>query len=515
MKISNILFAVIAFIGLGFLSSCDMNDKFYDELDKETGFQLIENLDYTLTDDDYDSMGEEYGEPGKYDNFSSSIAPTDYLPVFLDEMYPTLDVPSTVKVTYDFHQGGLDYIRDYEKLNYFQFTDADYESMGTESGEPGNHHNFAYNVDPNDFLPDFLPTIYEDVEKGFTVELNYKYYSNYITSIVTAYWAFDGSAWANAAYATHEMTDEDYESMGTGKDEPGEHNNFAYDVLPADWLPGFLSGKYPDAPVNALVNVTYKYYANYETSTISEYWAFDGSTWAVYIADIEVPSSINRYDLVVDDYNAMGFDEMFEEEDDTDLISVFLEQNMPYAVDGDVYTVTYKYLDDDVITRGATEYTKVEGAWVAYQSTIAKTDQYVKSTTGWVYDPSVLYTMVDSDYQLIVDYVKSDIGEEYVDSYGTADSYYGTSAYYKEFNIRDGDFDASFATWEDAVKEAVGVFLTLRFPDAAAQVDGVDVNYVVTFAGYAGSMVDYTITFKCTKSGPSPEFEYVEGPTEK
>jgi hypothetical protein len=124
--------------------------------------------------------------------------------------------------------------------------------------------------------------------------------------------------------------------------------------------------------------------------------------------------------------------------------------------------------------------------------------------------------MVKDDYQIIVDYVNDNIWSEYLDSFGTAESYYGAGSYHENFGIRDGDFDTSFDTWQDAVKAAIGTaFLPNKFPEAAAQVDGVDVNYVITFATYSGSDGTYSITFKCTKSGPNPEFEYVEGPTEK
>ena len=54
-------------------------------------------------------------------------------------------------------------------------------------------------------------------------------------------------------------------------------------------------------------------------------------------------------------------------------------------------------------------------------------------------------------------------------------------------------------------------FLPAKFPNAVAQVDGIDVNYKITFVTYGGSDGGtYTITFQCTKSGPNPEFTYVE-----
>jgi hypothetical protein len=493
-------------------ASCDPMEDIYKDVDALGIDNNVRSLDYTLTDDDYSDIG---GDPEKYGSFSIYDAAADHLPDFLAKMYPTLDVTSTINVTYDFYQGGLDYIRNYEKLNYFQLTVEDYDAMGTDNGEPGKYNNFAYNVLPEDFLPDYLPTVYENVESGFTVEVNFKYYSNYVTSIVSEYWAFNGTVWANAALDSHTLTTEDYDSMGTEKDEPGEYGNFAYDVDPLDFLPAFLADKYLDAVANDLVDLTYLYYDGSETLTIKEYYSFDGSTWNVYLSGIVIPSGIKGYELAEEDYNSMGFEEMLDSEDDTEMFTTFVNLKFPYAVNGDVYAISFKYLDDDVIKKGAVELSKVDNVWEAYQSTIAKTDQYVNSTAGWVYDPSVLYTMVAEDYLMIVDYVSSNLGTEYVDSYGTAEAYYGANSYYVEFNIKEGNYDTSFATWQDAVKAGVAVYLPVKYPDAKAQVDGVDVSYIITFAGYESSMVDYTITFKCTKSGPSPEFEYIEGPTLK
>ncbi|WP_461640101.1 hypothetical protein [Labilibaculum euxinus] len=515
MKFSNILYAFIAFCGLGLLASCEVNNEFYDQLDEKDGFQFVIDTSYTLTSDDYDAMGKESGQPGKYNNFSEDIVATEFLPSFLNDKYPTLDVPSTIKVTYDYYRGGIDYIKDYENLNYYQLTDADYDSMGTASGQPGKYNNFAYNVLPEDYLPDFLAGVYPNASSGFVVEVNFKYYSDYVTSIVSQYWAFNGTIWANAALDSRTLSTADYDSMGTAKDEPGEYNNFAYDVDPADFLPAFLLVEYPNAVANELVDLTYKFYTGTETLTVKEFYSFDGSSWSAYSADIEVPVGISKYALSVDDYAEMGFDEMFAKVDNKELLPIFLAQNKPYAQEGDKVAVTFKYLKSKVIKRSAAEFTLTEGIWVEYQSTIAKTDQYVRSTAGWVFDPSVLYTMGEEDYQMIVDYVKNNIEGDYINTYGTGESYYGVDAHYKEFAIADGKFDASFATWQDAVKAGVAVYLPLKFSSAVAQVDGVDVNYIITFAGYAGSMVDYTITFKCTKSGPSPEFEYVEGPTLK
>lgn len=420
---------------LSLFASCDVNDEFYNQLDQEEGLQLIENLEYTFTDDDYPN-----------DTYFSQEAPAaNYLPDFLAETYPTLDPTSTIKVTYNYNNGDLAYIQEYldyldelASIESYTLTTADYDSMGTEYGKPGYYNNFSSSMPAADYLPDFLLEKYPDAEEGDELMVTYKYYDSGVTEI-TEFWVFDGSNWNQSEKTApetpdnvevYELTTDDYDSMGTGYGEPGRYNNFSSSIDPDFYLPLFLANKYT------------------------------------------------------------------------------------YAAEGDKILVLYKfYISSNVETR-AVEYTYGNG-WNKYSPIVVKTDQYIKTDKAWLFDPTVLYTMVADDYQMIVEYVKENISEDYIDSYGTAESYYGSSSYYKEFNIEEGDYDASFGTWEDAVKAAMEVFLPMKFPEAVAQVEGIDVNYVITFAGYAGSMVDYTITFKCTKSAPNPTFEYVSGPVLK
>ncbi len=62
---------------------------------------------YTLGDDDYDEMGEDYGEPGYYNNFSSTINPDNYLPIFLAGMYPYASEGDIVAVVYAYYSSGM------------------------------------------------------------------------------------------------------------------------------------------------------------------------------------------------------------------------------------------------------------------------------------------------------------------------------------------------------------------------------------------------------------------------
>ena len=58
---------------------------------------------YFLSDDDFDSMGEASGQPGRYNNFSSSISPDDYLPTFLSIKFPYGQEGEELFVIYDYY----------------------------------------------------------------------------------------------------------------------------------------------------------------------------------------------------------------------------------------------------------------------------------------------------------------------------------------------------------------------------------------------------------------------------
>lgn len=68
---------------------------------------------YALSSSDYNSMGESSGTPGRYDNFSSSVDPDDYLPLFLELKYPYVVEGDEIIVMYKYFSGGVQTRGDY------------------------------------------------------------------------------------------------------------------------------------------------------------------------------------------------------------------------------------------------------------------------------------------------------------------------------------------------------------------------------------------------------------------
>lgn len=120
---------------------------------------------YYLSDSDYDSMG---SGPGKYNNFSSSVLPNNYLPAFLKLKDPYAQEEDALIVMYKYYSGGTkvrgnvyevangEWIGNSPNLQFghdgsswvpdntikYALTTPDYQSLGTEYGEPGYYNNF-------------------------------------------------------------------------------------------------------------------------------------------------------------------------------------------------------------------------------------------------------------------------------------------------------------------------------------------------------------------------------------
>jgi hypothetical protein len=200
-----------------------------------------------------------------------------------------------------------------------------------------------------------------------------------------------------------------------------------------------------------------------------------------------------------------------------DYIPTLLKSMYPMAGEGVSKIVVYKYYTEAEVTITlADEYTYTNGEWQSLYNYIDETtNQFVHNGTKWVFDPTETYVMSSSDYQIIVDYVKDNYGDDYIDSYGTQEFYYGAGSYYSNFDIRSGKWNSEeFDSWDEAVKEALGtVLLPAVYPNATLQVNGVDMYYRVVFDTYSGSAARYAMKFKVTKAGPDPEFTFSEGPT--
>ena len=123
--------------------------------------------------------------------------------------------------------------------------------------------------------------------------------------------------------------------------------------------------------------------------------------------------------------------------------------------------------------------------------------------------PTIGYTLKSEDYQLIVDSVSNNPDlSQYVDSYGTGESYFGADSYYSDFNIsiskriNSGQTEFETLTEEEAMNliwdrliSSLKIVLKSKFPSANS-----NDKYIMTFNTYnEGSIQTYSAEFICNK----------------
>lgn len=263
-------------------------------------------------------------------------------------------------------------------------------------------------------------------------------------------------------------------------------------------------------------------------------YMFDGSAW--------VPAASSFVALQPADYTSIGLSYISSTNAPLYLPN-FLSQKFPYAQEGDVKNLVYKS-SSNVNYSGAAQFTFTNGDWTTNSFKIEKTEQFVFSNIGWVFDPTIKMTMESSDYQLMVDYVLNtpSIAIFAHPFYKNEEYYYGFASRFSNVSFRlsyrnpsyfTGDYiqpasidpelnaltttDAKVALMFTRLKEGLNKFLQLRYPNAVPLVSGLEVEYHVTVKIYyakgdTSGDEFHTYIYKCTGAGTGntpPTFEFV------
>jgi len=500
--------------------------------------------EYYISTSDYESIG---GAVKVYKYFSPSNAPETYLPDLLSAKYPDAADGALKMVTYKYATtdpaGGevSVYTEDFATLNNvktFNITgDQDWYASSYGQDDFAKISGYVSKDTASYDNEDWLVSAAIDLN-GFTAPvMQISQAINYLNDQwdqinILISTDFDGTDVSTATWTPVNIT-----TLPTGSSW-----NFVtserIDLSAYDGQTIYVAFKYTSSTTNAATwEVNWlKVYGTIEGSgsgtadpeviTKSDFYRLDGTDWTI--------ESDGVYALSSQDYDSMGspgkYNNFSSSDNPDNYLPQLLSMKYPYAQEGDKLAVVYKYYSGRTSTR-ADEYSFSMNEWTKYDPVEVKTDQFINVGSKWIFDPTVKFTMSSADYQLVVDAVKANSDtKNLVDSYGTGEFYYGASSYYNNFDLRiakrtNGDFaqpEYADLSEEDAsalimqrVAEGVAVMLKAKFPNAVAQVSGVDVMYIVTFNSYEndGSYGKYTVTFQCTKSGPDPSFELVEGPT--
>ncbi len=492
---------------------------------------------YTLADADYESMG---GAVSIFKYFSPSNPPADFIPAFLktkyagtadstlkliNYKYATTD-PSGGEVTvFDEEFSDSTFLNKFHAVNITgdqkwtaaSYGQSQYAKMSGYSG--GNQENEDWLVSPAIDLNGFTnPSLQIDQAinyiHGQWDQVTILVSTDYTGDVTTATW--------NPVTITTLPTGSDWTFVTS---EKVDLSAYAGKTI-------YIAFKYVSTTSNS---------ATWEIDWLKVYGTIGGSSSSA-TPDVIKEGAFYRllsgtwglepgvYVLNSQDYDGMGapgkYNNFSSSEPPDNYLPQFLTQKYPYAQDGDQLVVVYKYYSGGTHTR-ADQYTFTNSKWTKYNSVEMKTNQFINTGTKWVFDPTVKFTMTKADYQIIVDAVKANPAtKDLVNSYGTQDYYYGAGSYYSDFDARislrpsgtyaqadyDGLTDAEASVLiTKRIHEGIIVLLKTKFPNAVAQVSGIDVMYVVTYTVYEndGSTVVVTSTFQCTKSGPNPEFKFI------
>ena len=256
------------------------------------------------------------------------------------------------------------------------------------------------------------------------------------------------------------------------------------------------------------------------------------------------------------DYKAMGQDDGNLTTPDA-YLPAYLKTTFPYAQADDVKNVVYRLFADSQTVWAAEQYLFDGTAWVKNANVEVVTDQFVRQSGKWVYNPSVVITLTPGKgqalsalyFQAVTDWVLENVdkpmgaekgGTYFVTSYGNNEYYTGCSAYQGNVDMRPGSarsqyggesyqgqelVEAGIAFAGDgytdmndgAVVElmtkrlqyVMGKVLTQLHADAKP-VEGIDVTYTINLGVYEGfnlSSCTHQLIYKVV--GPA-EFEFVE-----
>ena len=205
-------------------------------------------------------------------------------------------------------------------------------------------------------------------------------------------------------------------------------------------------------------------------------------------------------------------------------LPLFLQQKYPYTVSEKTMHVLFELNGKTAVQ----EYRRAEGNWTNYNGVVPVTEQYIHNGTKWSFDPTVVFTMISSDYQALVDFVTNDPKYKiYLDEAYPSNTewWYGANAKFNNISMLiksrkyydtkagdhflDGKEDAECREiFHQRLQEGIANHvLPARYPDAEAIKDNMQMFYLVKYATYSPTGT-WQARFKGIAKG---KFEYVEG----
>ena len=313
---------------------------------------------------------------------------------------------------------------------------------------------------------------------------------------------------------TYTLEEADYDSMGTGKNQPGQNNNFSSSIDPDKFLPAFCATKFADAEVGTIVEIVYAYYTG-TILTKTRCYKKEATSWVpidTFVADYTYTLQTADYDLMGMDDNQPGARDNFSSSINPDnYLPAFCPRVFIYGKLGTTGSIIYKYYDSDskqTVDRKSTYiYNGVE--WVKYDqyASIVTIEQKVAEMeydgSTWelkrLMGGSKKILMGKDECRMLYDWVVANKDPKYLDSRGGTDEYYfGASAGYGNINNKYTTWKSYYdvtGEYKDLKDEQMQAIMDTRMEEGISQVvlpkllgEEVDpgLSYVVSYKVYAG-----------------------------
>lgn len=457
----------------------------------------IEVEEYTVVDSDYEEMGLDVN----YFTSSSQIT------TFLRSQFPQAKTNDYVEITYRTVAVEIEYSLTNEDFDLIGEELGETYPAPASSAAQFNNFDRREGRDAywsNEMILDAINVVlsenFPDVE-GQTYEVSYRIYDG-SPGTETMDVKFDGTKYVMIGGTAYQFTNADYDLVGEelGDEYPGPaanaaqfnsfdvrstSNNYWNDAMLLEAINVVLMERFPDATEGTQFDVTYIAYSGStnpviesviltngvyiidETATVSTVmesavYAYGDGRWMM---PLEMPSNIYTTEF------GQRFNNFSSESDAGFYIGRWLEPRFPYAQDGDFVSVEYRFYNGSATVDNYASfiYNEEEREWEFIPSVIEETLQFGHEGNGWVVDNTIVYTLADSDYEFISD--------QLMDEYpGPADS----AGWFKNFDRRAGNANQ----WTDAMLlEAFNILLNESVaPDAAE-----GQKYLLTFDIYNGT----------------------------
>jgi hypothetical protein len=199
---------------------------------------------YELSKDDYDSMGEERGEPGKYDNFDYKMDIESYLNNFLLDKYSGAQTDDIKTIKFKFYGNNKDKV-------VYSFDGENWNQKG----------KLVYDWTKGDYLM-------EEVVLEATDKFVYDSKDGWEIIVITTYTLTDDD------YAL--TGDDKYKNFGYYDDKAGEYKGKQVDNILDAKINQILLVHFVSAEEGALFEITYKFYNNGSTNDTKRRYKKEG-----------------------------------------------------------------------------------------------------------------------------------------------------------------------------------------------------------------------------------------------